>query len=109
MMSEGPNVPPVRNWSPIIRLILGLLVGAAVTSLPWLVSRLGIESLWPINILHMPGTIVALIFSGWNVHTYDFSLLLAANVVFYTGLTYALLSIREKRKQSNRNHPSSTV
>jgi len=107
--SEETDVSPGRNWpSTIKRLGWGLLVGASVTSLPWLVSKLNVEALWPITFLQTPGTVVALIFSGWNVHTYDPSLLYAANIVFYTGLIYVLLSMREKWKRSNRTHPGST-
>ena len=110
LTNEGPDVPPVRNWSSIIkRLVLGLLVGAVVTVLPWLVSKLNDEELWPINILLIPGVIVAVIADGGNVHTYSPTLLNAANTVLYAMFTYKLLSLREKRKSSNQSHPDSSA
>jgi len=80
-----------------------------VTALPWLVSKLDIEWLWPIDFLELPGGMVAIILSGGNIHNYNLTVLLAANVVLYAGLIYKLLSVREKRKGSNQNHPPSVV
>jgi hypothetical protein len=93
--------------SVLIRLGWGLLVGVAVSALPWIVSRLDISFLSPVTFLDMPGVFVALIFSGWNVHTYDPSLLFGANVVIYAGLVYLLLSMRTRRRRSGGSHPSS--
>ena len=78
------------------RLSWGLIVGGAVTSLPWLVSKTNIEPLWPVNLLLAPGTGVALLLSG-NAHDYNMTLVLAVNVAFYALLTYSLLRKRGDR------------
>ncbi len=103
------GVPHGHDRSSVLtRLGWGLLVGVAVTALPWIVSRLDIKALSPINFLDTPGIFVALIFSGWNVHTYDPSLLFGANVAIYAGLVYLLLSMRARRDRSNRSYPRSS-
>jgi len=81
-------------------LILGVIVGCAITSLPWLVSKLNYEALWPINFLDLPDGIVAVLLSG-NVHTYSLSVLLVGNVGFYACLTY--LSFRNKAELDREN------
>jgi hypothetical protein len=92
-------VPRRRNWSSASkRLAIGLLVGTAITAVPWLVSKLDYEGLWPINFLLLPGTIVGMIGSGGNVHLISLYVLNTSNVIAYALLTYWLLS----RK---RNHP----
>jgi hypothetical protein len=95
--------------SALMRLGWGLLVGVVVSALPWIVSKLDIGFLSSISFLDMPGLFVALIFSGWNVHTYDPSLLFGANVAIYAGLVYLLLVMRDRRNRSNRSHLSSNV
>ncbi len=91
-----------HDWRPVLsRLGCGLLIGATVSCLPWLVGKLDVEALWPVNALWLPGIVVALVFSGGNVHTYDFTLSIVANIALYMGFIYLLLSLREKRKRSN--------
>jgi hypothetical protein len=93
--------------SALMRLGWGLLVGMVVSALPWLVSKLDIGFLSSISFLDMPGFFVALIFIGWNVHTYDPSLVFGANAAIYAGLVYLLLMIRARRNRSNRSHSRS--
>jgi hypothetical protein len=111
MTSEETEIPQGRNWlSTIKRLGLGLLVGAPVASLPWLAGKFDIEALAPLlMVLNWPGALVALAFGGWNAGAFTVFLYISANLVFYTGLTYFLLSAREKRKRSNRNRPRPTA
>jgi hypothetical protein len=80
------------------QVALGIIVGCAITSVPWLASKLNYEGFWPFNFLWFPGLIAAVALSG-NVHTYSFTMALAVNVTFYASLTYLLLRIR-KRKDS---------
>jgi hypothetical protein len=79
----------------IRRLILGLLIGSAITAVPLAVGRLGYEVLWPVNVLWLPGAIVAVLLSGGNIHTYSFTVLIVANVSSYTLIGY-LLFLRKK-------------
>jgi hypothetical protein len=79
----------IRRW------FIGLLVGSAITSLPWLVSKLDFEALWPINLVMIPGILVAIVSAG-NVHTYNELVLLIANTAFYAAGTYLVLRLRHK-------------
>lgn len=94
MMKEQARYPSSRGG--IARQVaLGIVVGGAVTSLPWLVSKLNYEGLWPLNFLWFPGLIAAVALSG-NVHTYSFTMALAVSLIFYASLTYLILRAREK-------------
>ena len=111
MTSEKTEIPQGRDWLPTIkRLGLGLLVGAPVASLPWLAGKFDIEALALLLIvLDWPGTLVALALGGWNAGSFTVFLYISANLVFYTGLTYFLLSAREKRKRSDRKRLGPTA
>ena len=78
------------------RLLAGFAVGGVITSLPWLVSKLDIEALWPINFVMLPGSVIALVFSAGNVHTYNLTLMLVSNVILYAAGVYFLLRSRDK-------------
>lgn len=80
----------LRRW------LISFAVGGAITSLPWLVSKLDVDWLWPINFAWLLGSVVALIFSAGNVHTYSLPVLLIANVVLIATITYFVLRSREK-------------
>jgi hypothetical protein len=75
------------------RLIVGLIAGCAITSLPWLARNH--EGLRIINFVDLPGGIVAVLFSGGNIHNYSLTVLLVANVAFYAWVTY--LCLRPKK------------
>ena len=85
-----PTIPTIRRW------IFGFLAGGAITALPWIVSKLGYEALWPVNFVMLPGGIVALILNGGNVHTYSLKVVIAANVILYSAGTYLVLRARGK-------------
>jgi hypothetical protein len=68
------------------RLIVGIIAGFAITSLPWLARNH--ESLRFINFLDLPGGIIAVLLAGGNVHNYSLAVLLAANVGFYASVKY---------------------
>jgi hypothetical protein len=74
------------------QVALGIIVGCAITSVPWLVSKLNYEGLWPFNFLWFPGLFAAVALSG-NVHAYSLIMALAVNVTFYASLTYLLVRI----------------
>jgi len=78
------------------RIVLGLSVGAVITSVPWLVNKLDYEALWPVNMLDTPGFIVALVFSGGNVHTYSMPLVISANVLSYALAVFVWLRPKSK-------------
>jgi hypothetical protein len=59
-------------------------------AVPLAVGRLNYETLWPVNVLWLPGTIVAVLLSGGNIHTYSFTVLIVVNVIFYTMMGYLL-------------------
>jgi hypothetical protein len=80
------------------RIALGLLVGGMITSVPWLVNKLDIEALSLVNSLDMPGAIVAIVFSGGNIHTYSLPVLLSANVLCYALAVF--FWFRPKKKPS---------
>jgi hypothetical protein len=110
MTSEETEIPQGRNWlSTIKRLGLGLLVGATVASLPWLASKVdNVVLLFIGEILGWPGAIVALALGGWNARPVTVILYFSTNLVLYIGLTYFLLSVREKRKRRNQERPGPT-
>src|SRR6266566_3864812 len=109
--SEETEIPQRRNWPVTIkRLGWGLLVGATVASLPWLASKIdNVVLLLVGEILGWPGAILALALGGWNARPFTVVLYFSANLIFYIGLTYFLLRLREKRKRSNRNRPGPTA
>lgn len=89
-------------------MCLGLLVGATVASLPWLASKVDNVVQLIGEILGWPGAIVALALGGWNARPVTVILYFSANLVLYIGLTYFLLSVREKRKRRNQERPGPT-
>ena len=109
--SEETEIPQRRNWPVTIkRLGWGLLVGATVASLPWLASKIdNVVLLLVGEILGWPGAILALALGGWNARPFTVVLYLSANLILYIGLTYFLLSVREKRKRRNQERPGPTA
>jgi hypothetical protein len=79
----------LRRW------LFGFAVGGAVTSLPWLATKSGIASFSTVDIVMLPGAVVALAFNG-NVHDYSLAVLVVANVILYAIGTYFVLKFRGK-------------
>ena len=73
-----------------------VIVGAAITSLPWVMSKINIEGLWPINFVLTPGFIVAFLVSG-NVHDLSLLLALAVTAAFWSWLSYRCFGAFRKR------------
>jgi hypothetical protein len=85
-------------------------VGATVAVLPWLASKLHNVALLLVGeILGWPGAILALVLGGWNARPFTLILYYSTNLLIYIGLTYFLLTMREKRKQRNQGRPDPTV
>jgi hypothetical protein len=74
----------------IKRVCLALLGGSAVTTIPWAVSKLNYEQLWPVNLLEFPGAIVALVLYG-NVHTISLTTVHLANVLLFAWAIFVCL------------------
>jgi hypothetical protein len=74
------------------RLIVGIMAGCAITSLPWLARNH--ESLRFLNFVDLPGGIIAVLLAGGNIHNYSLTVLLVANVGFYTAITHLCLRPR---------------
>jgi hypothetical protein len=83
-----------RATRVIERLTVGLLVGGAATSIPWLLRNH--EALWPANFLTAPGMVVAVLLAGGNIHNYSLNIALVANVGLYASATYFFLRRWEK-------------
>ncbi len=88
--SQETDNPLGRNWlSTIKRLCYGLLVGAAVASLPWLARKVdNVALLLTGEILGWAGAILALALGGWNarpftVMTFENVLLEKKNSIAY--------------------------
>lgn len=69
----------------IKRLSISVAAGAAITSLPWLLSR--VDALWPTFFLTYPGAFVAWEISG-DIHNYNHAILVVANIAFYSLFVY---------------------
>jgi uncharacterized protein (DUF2062 family) len=91
------------------RLGYGLVVGMAVASLPWLLTKLNIAVLLYLLLLDWPGNLIALALGGWNARPSTVFLAFSTNLAFYTAVTYRLLARFETRSVSKRNHPRSTT
>ena len=83
------------------RLSLALFFGVLAASLPWLVSRIGYETLWPINFLMIPGTAIALLISG-NVHDYSINVVFVVNTLFYGVVSFLLLRVCGRKANPQR-------
>jgi hypothetical protein len=53
----------------IQRWLFGFVVGTAITSIPFLAGMLNSDALWLVNMVMLPGGLVALLLSAGNVHT----------------------------------------
>jgi hypothetical protein len=93
-----------RNRSSTIgRLGWALLVGGTIAFLPWLANKVdNVVLLLLGEILGWPGAIVALALGGWNARLFTVILYYSVNLALYIGLTFFLLSAREKRKRRNQ-------
>jgi len=74
----------------------GLIVGGAVTSLPWLASQLNRDDFWPVNLFLAPGMVVCLVMSAGNVHDYSLAVVLIANIFLYAVATFLALKMLGK-------------
>jgi hypothetical protein len=91
------------------RLGYGLLVGAVIAALPWLLTKLSTGILLHLLILDWPGDFLALALGGWNTRPVTVILMFSTNLLFYTVVTYILLARFERRNRPERNDPRSTA
>jgi hypothetical protein len=85
---------------PPVRVVGALIAGGAIAFLPYAVRNLsesGIVGLLKLGItyLGLPGVVVSIVLAG-NVHLGSLWIINAANMVFYFGLTYYLLTLCAK-------------
>ncbi|MFZ0299214.1 MAG: hypothetical protein WAM13_12760 [Candidatus Sulfotelmatobacter sp.] len=111
MTSEEPDIPLGGSRRSSVKLLgWGLLVGAAVASLPWAAVKVDSNVLLLIGeVLGWPGAVVGLAFGGWNARPFTVILYYSVTLALYIGLTYCLLSMRERRKQRNQERPGPTA
>jgi hypothetical protein len=102
--SEKSGIRQGSSLSPAIkRLGWGFMVGATITILPGLASKLNnVVLLLVSEILGWPGALLALVLGGWNSRPFTVSMYYSANLALYIGLTYFFLSRREKRKREKQ-------
>jgi hypothetical protein len=91
------------------RGVLGLLIGCALTILPIAILRLPSDSgmvgslKWGITNLMVPGTLVGLMVAGGRMDDINPWLSGFANMVFYSGLAYLLLTVSVRLKTRSRS------
>ncbi len=99
------------------RLIASLLVGLALAFLTWVmiddhadprITGIGFEYLGEvIMILLLPGMFAGVMVSG-NIHVASTWIVALGNFIFYFGVVYLILTVREKRKAArHRARPAS--
>lgn len=86
--------------TPLRGAVFSATVGLELTILPELADKyFGNGSVF--GMLDLPGTLGALIVSGWRIHDVDHSLVLLVNFVFYSVITYAILMIWRSYKRKH--------
>jgi len=96
---------PARDFA-IRRVGWGLLVGTLVSTLPYVVAKIGSDFLVPLFVLLWPGEFVGMAIGGWNARPFTVFLIVLTNAAFYTGVTYVVLTRverwRARRKTGGR-------
>ena len=90
----------LRLETRLLAAFAGVLLGCAITALPFAVSKLNYEQLWPVNIVELPGAIVAILADGGNFHTYNPTVLSVANAGIYAVIFYFCLRPKKKRTRT---------
>lgn len=77
------------------QLVLALLVGSAIASLPWLASLAENDSLnAAASLLLLPGMIVGIVAGGGRVHNTNWTVTLWATYMFWTASVYFFMRWR---------------
>ena len=87
----------------IRRVGWGVLVGALVSTLPYVVAKIGSDALVPLFVLLWPGEFVGMAIGGWNARPFTVFLIVLTNVAFYTGVTYVVLTRVERWRARHRD------
>jgi hypothetical protein len=77
--------------------------GVLVSLLPYIVARVGSNTLLPLFVLLWPGEVVGMAIGGWNARPITGFLIVLTNVTFYTGIIYVILTKLDNRKRRKRN------
>ena len=104
------------------RLVYASVIGAVIAAAPvvtmfvflksssWATAISGswveaIARFWAtaVAVFAAPGIIIAILFAGGNVHNYAWQIAVLVNFIFYSGLAYALLTVRAKLQAKSRN------
>lgn len=91
------------------RAVYALLVGAVFTLTPLLIQRSTESDAWRTGagLCMMPGVLVGVALANGAVHGVSWQILVAINLVFYSGVAYLILAVREKL-QSKSRHPGTS-
>jgi hypothetical protein len=95
---KGTAVPAGK--ATIICQSLGaLLIGCAITSLPWLTSMTNNDALQTgVSVLLLPGIIVGLLVGHGGMHDASWPATLVASGIFWAGMAYLSLRWYSKRR-----------
>lgn len=87
------------------RIFYSSIVGVLFAAVPILIQGLTDSNAWRIGagIFMLPGIAVGFLISGGVVHWISWQVFVVVNFVFYSGLTYLILLIREKLLSKRRN------
>jgi hypothetical protein len=89
----------------IKHLTTALLIGSAVSSLPWLLRGHGAFAFT--ELLLIPGLIFAVVLAGGNVHTYSLTVTFVASAGFYALLAYFYLRYHARNRTESQLASSS--
>jgi hypothetical protein len=85
------------------RIGWGLAGGTLVSLIPYIVAKIGSNTLLPLFVLLWPGEAVGMAIGGWNARPFTVCLTVLTNVAFYTAVIYVILTRLGNRKEAKRN------
>jgi len=77
------------------------LTGILAIAIPWVASF--DERFWPLDLLLMPGMLIALPATVGYIHDLNWGLVLIGNVIIYSAGMYLLIGVRRRLKARTRN------
>lgn len=91
------------NKSALRRAGWGLVGGALISTIPYLLAKFGSSAAPPLFALLLPGDFVGIAIGGWNARILTVFFVVLTNIALYTAIIYAVLTRLESRKQAKRN------
>jgi hypothetical protein len=85
------------------RIGWGLAGGTLVSLIPYIVAKIGSNTVLPLFVLLWPGEVVGMAIGGWNARPFTVCLTVLANVAFYSAVIYVILTRLGNRKEAKRN------